>query len=371
MLKNFLCFCFILCCTGLHAQTIKCPDGFGVEANFIAGRIIKHSAKFTAPVPPLSTAVDVNFIWQTYGRKEWQHYRKYPLIGLGITYTDYADNRIFGKCIGIYPNIQLPLLRREHLEWTLRIGNGVGFVNRKYKAPTDTLNPAISTNINDFAIFMTDLRFKLDKHWNVQVGASFTHISNAGFSQPNLGVNLAGAHFGLRYFPSTCTPEKKVNELPKLHNRWLLQMRGGVGFIQSRSPGHPKLPTYFGSVYASRRWRGKNKYFFGTDMASCESNYAFLRMYELFPGKERSYSWDGAVFIGNEFLFGRLGLMTQVGVYYKQKYLKQDPIYQKLGANYYIIKKEHGPVKELFVSALLKTHMIIAEVAEFGIGIGL
>ena len=47
----------------LYAQENGSSDGFGVETNIITGRIIKHTPKFTAPIPPLSAALDVNFIW--------------------------------------------------------------------------------------------------------------------------------------------------------------------------------------------------------------------------------------------------------------------------------------------------------------------
>lgn len=63
--------------------------------------------------------------------------------------------------------------------------------------------------------------------------------------------------------------------------------------------------------------------------------------------------------------------MTQIGAYYKQTYLKFDYIYEKLGGNLYLLKAEHGTVKELFISAMLLTHSTTAELAEFGLGVGI
>jgi hypothetical protein len=59
-----------------------------------------------------------------------------------------------------------------------------------------------------------------------------------------------------------------------------------------------------------------------------------------------------------------------MGIYYHQTYLKFDPVYEKIGGNFYLLRKEKGPVKELFLSAVLLTHAIVAEFAEFGIGAG-
>ncbi|MFI5195691.1 MAG: acyloxyacyl hydrolase [Chitinophagales bacterium] len=356
----------------LYAQDERFSPGFGVEANFLAGKVIKHSVKFTAPIPPLSTALDVNFVWQTYGKREWHQRCNFPQIGLGVTYTDYGNNQVFGNCVGIYPNLQIHIYRNEKLEWTFRFGDGVGYVTRKYQAtaPVDTINTAIGTHINDFAIFMMDLRFHIDRHWQLQFGANFTHISNSDYHQPNLGVNMWGTHIGVQYYPVTCKPKCIIRELPKLKHYWVADIREGISYKEARAKGNPILPTYITSVYAGRHWHGRNKLFIGADYAYHNDVYAFLKNYGVDYGHEMSHSWDGAFFAGNEFMIGNLGIVTQVGVYYHQTFLKFEPVYEKIGSNYYIIKKPNGPVKEVFLSAMLLTHGIVAEYSEFGIGAG-
>ncbi len=366
---------FILLCTiTVFAQDQNSAQGFGIEANVLSGKIIKHTVKFTAPIPASSNALDFNFVWQTYGRKDWQQRRNFPLIGIGVTYTGYGLNRVFGNCIGIYPNIQIPLIRGKNIEWTFRLGDGLGYVTRKYQAtaPLDTINNAIGSHLNDFAIFMTDIRLHVDDHWQLQFGGNFTHISNADYHQPNLGVNMAGIHLGVQYYPTTYKPKKIIRDLPVLKNRWLYEFRYGMSFKEARAPkiNDPIEPTYHGTAYASRRWLSKNKFFGGIDYAYHKDVYDFLVNYEVDYGHAKAHAWDGAFFVGNEFLEGRVGFVTQLGVYYHQTYLKFDPFYEKIGINFYLIQKEHGPVKELFLSAMLLTHEIVAEYAEFGIGAG-
>ena len=203
----------------------------------------------------------------------------YPMVGLGVTYTDYGNDRVYGNCIGVYPNIQIRLLKRENLEWTMRIGNGLGYVTKKYQVttPVDTLNDAISTHLNDFAILMMDLRYHINEHWHLQGGINLTHISNGGTEQPNLGVNTVGVHIGVRYFPISCKPKYIVKDLPKLKNRWLVEMRAGISYKEARAKGSPVLPTYMGSLYASKRWLGKNKLYGGVDYAFHNDVLAFSR----------------------------------------------------------------------------------------------
>lgn len=357
----------------IKAQDEQSMPGFGVETNFLAAKVFKHDAKFNVPIPPLTTAADVNFVWQTYGKKDWQQGRKFPMIGIGLTYTNYGYNSIYGRCLSVYPNLQVPLIRGQRMEWTLRFGDGLGYVTRKYQttAPVDTLNTAIGSHLNDYAMFMTDVRYHIDEHWDVQWGANFTHISNGDYHQPNLGVNTVGIHIGLRYFPATSRPKSITRELPKLKNRWLFEVRTGISFKEARAKDSLILPSYIITAYASRRWLGKNKFFFGADYAYHGDVYAFLKNYGVDLGHEKANSWDGAFLAGNEFLLGRVGIVTQLGVYYKQTFLKFDACYEKIGCNFYIIKKEHGAIKELFLSAMLLTHEIVAEYSEFGIGVGL
>ena len=347
--------------------------GFGIEANLVGGRILKHTKKIIGPVPGFSSAIDLNFLQQTHGKRDWEQRRHYPVWGVGLTFTDYGDDKIYGKCIGLYPVLQLPIIRGKKLEWTFRFGMGIGYVTRHYSRypDYDTLNTAISSHLNNFTMFATDLRYHIDKHWDLALGANFSHISNAAFRQPNLGINMYGAHIGVRYSPATSRPEKTLRDLPKLRNRWLLQAHVGMAMNGAGDGDGPMYPVYLASVYASKRYAGKNKAFIGIDYSYHTRIYAFLKNNEIFPGQEQKGSWKSAIFIGNEWLMGRASLTAQVGFYLEQSYLKQDPYYEKFGYNYYLIRREKGGLKELFLSAQLKTHLTVAELAEFGLGIGL
>lgn len=359
-----------LCSCHLYAQDAGPQPGFGIEANAIAGMILRH--KFSAPIPPVSTEFDVNFVWRTYGKKAWHQQCHFPVIGIGATYTNYGNNAIFGQCVGIYPNLQIPIYRNEKLEWTFRFGDGLGYVTRKYQttAPVDTQNTIIGSHLNDFAMVMMDVRLYVNKHWNLQAGANFSHISNGDYHQPNLGVNMYGLHFGVQYFPVTSRPKLIVKELPKPKNTWVADIREGISYKEARAVGNPIVPSYITTVYVGRHWKGKNKYYFGADYAFHNDVLAFVQRYQINQGHPRSSSWDGAFIAGNEFLIGRLGLVTQFGIYYHQTYLKFDAAYEKFGGNYYIIRKDHGPLREVFLSAMLLTHGIVAQYSEFGVGVG-
>ncbi|MEI8279009.1 MAG: acyloxyacyl hydrolase [Bacteroidota bacterium] len=364
--------CSSIACSTVHAQEQIPWSGFGIETNMMAGKILKHSTKFKGPIPPVSTALDINFFQQTYGRKYWHQRRKFPIVGVGITYTNYGNNAVYGYALGLYPSLQLPLITGKNFEWTARAGFGIGYISHHYeRAPVwDTLNNAIGSHINNFSLFTTDLRYHVNSHWDIQAGLNFSHISNAALKVPNLGINMYGAHIGLRYFPVNSRPQKILSKSEPLPNRWLVQSRLGIAMNQGGSSGGPMYRSYLASLYASKRWKSKNKVFGGIDYSYHEKVYAFLQNNEIYPGDEAAHSWKSAVFVGNEYLLGRVGIVFQLGVYLHQAYLTVDPYYEKLGGNVYLVQKEKGPLKELFLSVLLKTHKTVAELTEVGIGVG-
>jgi len=362
---NLLLMCCI--CSVLRAQS-----SFGVEVNIMAGKVLKHTQKFSAPVPELSTAYEVLLLKQTRGTQDWEQRRGFPLWGVGLSYTHYGIDSIYGNSIGLYPVLQVPLIRGERFEWTLRTGMGLGYVTKHYeRAPGwDTLNNAIGSSLNNFTIIATELRCRLNARWSLQAGLNFSHLSNGAMKQPNLGVNMYGGHLGLRYWPDGDRAGQIIKDRPKLRNRILAQARFAMAFNESGTTDGPIYPTYLSSVFLSRRYAGKNKLFAGVDYSYHAAVYAFQRNNEINVGKERANSWKSAVFVGHEWLFGRMAIMAQIGVYLKEAVLQHDPYYQKIGYNYYLIRNEDGALKELCLTILLKTHKSDAELVEYGIGIG-
>ncbi|RYZ27486.1 MAG: hypothetical protein EOP49_42285 [Sphingobacteriales bacterium] len=249
----------------------------------------------------------------------------------------------------------------------------MGYDTRPYTRynNANTENVAIGGHWNNVSPFSTDIRWSINQHWDLQAGLNFSHVSNAAFQQPNLGINMYGAHLGLRYFPVTSQPEKIRRQMSPLKNRWLVQARGSMAFIEANPAGGPLNPVYIGALYASKRYWSKNKFYAGLDYYYNSAKYARLKTIEHFRGHEVSKSTQAALFLGNEFLVGRLGVVFQAGYYLHLMDDQPQRWYQKIGGNFYLLQREKGPVKEIFCTALLKTHMSNAELFEMGIGIGL
>jgi hypothetical protein len=354
------------------AQETNRWSGFGIETHLLAGKVFKHEAKFTLPIPALTTGFDVNFVQHTYGRRVWEQGRKFPRLGVALTGIHYGNDAVYGNLIGIYPNITFPILTGKRLEWTLRAGNGIGYVSNQYSrvSPVNTTNVAIGSKINDFIMFVSDAGYSVNKHWQIKAGAFITHISNGSVRKPNLGINVVGVGAGVSYFPVTAHPAKIARPQQALSQRYLLQLRYGMSLVSANTSGGPLYPVYTGTGYVSRRWRSHNKVFAGIDYSYHQNLYAHLRDNGLEQGRERQHAYKCAVLAGNEFLLGRVGIMVQAGVYIRKGYLQKQDVYEKVSFNYYCVQREHGPLKELYLFTSLKAHLNVAEMGEMGVGIG-
>lgn len=348
-------------------------SGVGIDAHLLAGKVFRHEKKFTLPIPKLTTGIDLNLAFHTDGRKAWQQRRRYPRIGIALTGINYGIDSVYGHVFGLYPNITFPIISGSNVEWTLRAGNGIGYVTKQFSRtePVNTLNVAIGSKLNDFIMFITDLSYRVDDHWNIKAGGFITHISNGSVRKPNLGVNVAGIIAGVSYFPITSRPARIADSLPPLRNRYLLQARGAISLVSSNTPGGPLHPVYIGTIYISRRWHSHNKVFAGLDYSYHTNIFAHLRDNRLEAGHEKQQSYKSAIVLGNEFLLGRVGISFQAGIYLNKAYGHKEDIYEKASIAYYPLLREKGTLKELFFFTSLKAHLNVAEMGSLGIGIGL
>jgi hypothetical protein len=375
MLKHFLTALQItLFSTATFAQrkadsTLK---GLIIEATPKVMSMIKHTKNFTGPISDICYGIDVNVLQQTYGKKTWHQLRNYPLLGVGFTYLNYNNNAIYGQVFGISPNITIPLIRKNSWEWTLRAGMGVGYVTKYYnrKTSNNTTNVAIGGYINNVSPFSTDIRYTINEHWQIASGINFTHVSNASFQVPNLGINTWGGHIGVRYAPHSNNPDKIIHKpAPTFSNNYMGFAKVSIAFREMGVADGPTYRTYIGHIGIAKRYASKNKVYAGIDYHYHTHRYYFALNSGAVVDNKWRQAGQFAAFVGHEFIYGKFGIVGQLGYYFLPAIDQSEKLYQKIGGNFYALRKEHGTIKEVYFSAILKTHLTVAELFEMGIGI--
>lgn len=342
--------------------------------NYMASKILIHTPKITVNAPPFSQAIELNFNKQTLGNADWQQRFGFPETGLSICLASHGSKEL-GYALGLYPSIQFRLIQFKNNFWYLKIGGGIG-INSKHwhRTPyTDSNANIIGSTLNNFTMLQTGYRFKIHKNYTLQTGIDFYHVSNASARKPNYGINSYGVHIGLNYHPKGAVQHFHKKIFDKTYNPLHVGFQSAFSFSEDKTVDGPLYMNYNFTTYVSKMYRGKSRAMLGIEGTYNAKLYSLFKNTYQYVGKERQHAWQYAVFAAHEFVFGKIGLPLQLGVYLNRENGGQ-PIYQKLGLSYhfYHVKNEEQGnhfVKDIYLTTQLKTHFATADFAEFGFGI--
>lgn len=327
-----------------------------------------HTPKIHLTPPRYSQAFELSYSRQTTGEKEWHQRFGFPEIALNLSAARYGSAEL-GMAFGFYPSIAFPILRFKHADWYWKLGGGIGMATQSWQRTpaSDSMNNILGSKVNNFTMIQTAYRFSFQKHWTIQAGIHFFHVSNAAARQPNYGINTLGVFLGAAYHRSGYSNTFIKKSLPHHPNPLNLGFRTSISFSEAKTVDGPIYPHYNFTLFGAKMYRNKSRAILGADATYSSKVYAFLKNGYTYPGKERKYAWQYSVFAGHEFVFGKIGLPLQLG-YYLNHSIGGNKLYQKLGLNYHFYHRSHKVLKDLFLFTQLKTHYASAEYAEIGLG---
>lgn len=367
---SFASFFIFLAFNAGFAQPSKQPIQLGI--NIHRGFLLNHS--------PLKTntsnlslqsiyGVEINAVWQTLGTKPWHKYYGFPKwgasfiyysVGSGETYINYDkdDKNLYrvdwGDCYSLLIHSSLKPISTRFFEMNIRIGTGFGYFTSIYNANDNPGNLWISSRINLSMHVNIEGQFKLSPQWALVLGGTFSHFSNGTIRMPNLGVNLPTANVGLRFTPF---PERLQYKRDSLYpsakkNYFYFSLAGGAKVLPEF--GTTYYPTVAASFMYGRRVGKISKLLVSLDAFRDESLLADSL------NKNKDINRYG-IWLGHEFIHGRLGLISGVGYYLYKKTDRDAPLYLKVGLRLYFHKHFFGCVT-------LKTHYGRADNFEWTVG---
>lgn len=361
---------FLLCMIPFTAWPNEplAANGQSIGLNAMGGRIFMHTPKIYTKAPPFSGGVEFSFQQQTDGRRDWHQRFGFPELGLHVFYAQHGSAQL-GHSISLYPTIQFRLLRLPQGYCFLKFGGGLGYANRHWqRLPSeDTLVNIIGSHVNNFTMFQIGARHFFSYRLSAQAGLHFYHLSNAAARSPNFGINTYGGFLGVNYHLQPALQHFTHRRLARMPNPLNIALSGSLAFAEDKTPDGPVYPVYTGSLALYKMYRNKSRVFLGSDLIYSSKARSFIRN----TNQQVNGRWLSPIqytaFLGHEFLFGKIGFPLTFGVYLNRPVGGQK-IYQKLGMNYHFLHVQKGPVKDGFISLILKTHMIQAQYAELGFG---
>lgn len=369
-------------------------DRFSLKVQPFVGGYLSPNGNLEKINPSAPAGVNFGFELPSDQQRPWQQYLNNSTFGVGVSYVNLGD-KVMGTAVSVYPYIMLNCVRTKHFELGIKLAAGLAYCSETYWTNTQTDNRddvtahfTFGSHLNAYLNGGVNLNFPLTRNLTINGEVGFLHMSNGRIMEPNMGANILYGGVGLI---ATVNPEeeKEPIKFPDLPYRWSLNVTLSAGAHSADlTDGRVFLINTFhvGAVYNVCNWYGigLGADVFFNDAIGAESNRGLYRKDIEYKNSDKVRA---GVSINNELQFGRVTAMVDWGVYFynpvRNFYNYDDPNYGY--GKRPLFYKMHSPGADeawhyirfgvkcrvwdnIYVQALAKTHMHIAELIEFGIG---
>ncbi len=358
-----------------------------VEASGYAGKQIRIYPGY--PDQGLSGYGEVSLGYKFRGTRHWQTYFRYPQVFCSFLYGYFGNAQVLGSSYGLMPGILLESRNNRRFPVDVKLGTGLSWCNRPYHAITNPDNIVIGSHLTNVTMVAVRYRKTLNSSLALMCGAAFVHFSNAHYQLPNVGLNTLTLSLGLQLYPYRRPLLKSPEGIaPAIDRRVKVNIRAGFGvhaFGSATKPlGGPKYPVWVVNAYASKRVGKISNWQAGVCFTYYSGFYDYITDNDLYDAGRRVRACVASVFIGHEFMVGRVGLLWQSGVNvynpFQQKYFAM--VYgnntstklktywcNRVGAQVYLVHPDRGRRFNAWLGAYIKSNLMTADFVETALGV--
>lgn len=383
-LTLLLCFCSHISFSQVLNDTLHhLPENhLVIQPQIHLGKLVK-----IYPVFPQSDFVnfsELNIALQTSGKKEWHQLYGYPQLGLSFIYGYWGNDLVLGRSMAVVPNLGFETHKDKRLTLQARFGFGFTYFTKHYNAIENPDNNVIGASLTNLTFLTGNLCYKISKSIKINAGLSIFHSSDGHYQLPNLGANVPSVNFGIRYLPKSFPIFYKHDSIRKPNKKVVLNLFAGYGrheFGSATKPtGGSKYPVFQGGIYISKRYKKICNFQAGFFYSYYTDYYDFIVNQEFFEENQHLKASVLTVFLGNEFIIGKFGLIAQGGINLYSPFLKKfheskkdkdyTAIYSsnKIGIQYYIFDPTLKPKHNLYIGLYMKANFGTADYAQIGLG---
>lgn len=295
------------------------------EPDFIFGKTLNIHPFF--PEVANAPGFEIAITKQTNGSKYWHQFYKYPTFGVSILGINLGNDSILGQAFGAYYFKEFPKKLGKHFEWNSRIGAGFGVFTKIYHPIDNPNNYVIGSRISGLGVAQSGFGFHVSPKFTIYGRVAFIHFSNGHYSVPNIGANIISGVFSIKYNLYSSDLTCQTHEVKPTDKKWLINLDLGLGMHEIEGTvlpsGGPKYPVYFGSIYTSKRIKNKALFSVGFNLNYFTAFHDQIINQQIFEDNAKAKSYKGVVFVGYEWLFGRMGFILQPGINVYYPFRKQ------------------------------------------------
>lgn len=356
------------------------------EAGTYIGKVVKNYPYF----PDRNNSFLFNASWykKLNGKKAWHRKYFYPEVPVHIWYGDLGNKKVLGKIFGVNSGFRFTQTLSNKFALNEQTLFGAAYFTKPYNEKNNPENITIGYAVTPLASARLSLEYFINPYISVMANYGVLHASNGHYQLPNLGINLPvfGLSFRYKPYPATLIQDKKdsvvVNK--KIHFAARLSLGHNEQGASTGPVNGPKYPVYLASFYIHRNYSSITKYHAGIEGYYNTGVYDFITSQDYYQNKQREKSFAGLIFLGNEFLFGHVSMVTQGGLYlynpfyhdrYKQLYIDGDTkawlktwLTARFGFQYYLKDATIHTRHNFFAGWYVKTNFGQADFMEVSAG---
>lgn len=359
VLKRFcLALLLLIFCFSSNAQRYD----WYLNGQVIKGFILKHNEYVSHLANSHPTGIELSLQQKLNGKREWESLYNKPLVSYGLSYYNLQNTKLGHLVVGSAA-MDLPIKRTENTALYLRIGTGLVFSTNPYDRETNNQNNMVTSTITILLQTRLTYEIALNDKINLTPNLNITHASNGAQRAPNRGINMITANMGISYKIKGQENEKidEITPIEEIPYQIYLSVTGGSNTrtLQVRQP----LPFFNLILFGQKYINAKSDLGIGLDYSHSYSLKEQIRTswFRINDEEEIEDFRRLGFLVGHELKFGKLGLITQLGIYMYDPSKLNMPVYQRYGLRYQFHEK-------LMAVVSLKTHAATAEQTEFGIG---
>lgn len=358
--KGFLSlFISFIITPSLQAQSF-----YSIGGSIHKGFIAQHTDAIGHLALSHPTGFEIYVKKHTYGKKLWQQLHNYPDVGFSVHYFDFK-NPMLGKAVSVFSFIDFYIIKKKKSELIIKTAAGINYATNPYDRENNNKNVALGSTFAYAFQGRLSYNFQLIDRLKLTTALTLTHFSNGAFKKPNMGINIPTANIGLLYYLQKDKPAYIRDDSPPEFDsepKFNIVFASGVKEIDVIGSG--KFPFFTLSIYMDKQISPTNIINIGIDGFYNMATKEEIKIDRGLSDNDHPDFKRAGLVAGHEVLFGKVSLLTQLGIYLYRPYKSDKAIYQRYGLKYRI-------TEQLFAGISLKSHYGKADAVEWGIGVRL
>jgi len=306
---------------------------------------------------------------RTDGSSKWHALYGTPSYGFGFSFVPLPNRATNSRPMEAYTFFSWPFAQlNDKFQVTTDFGMGLSWRWKHMNETSETYQNVLGSNLNARIDWGFYLRYLSTPRIALYTGIDYTHRSNGGVVQPDLGINAIGPKIALQYNFAPEVPRRPVIEPPAFHPAWEFVAGGTVGIKNVLESASPMVRGNFAAFDVTAATQ-RHFYQFGKVAAGVDAMYDGSTGVRLDDTNAESRAqagqrWAMGLYGGYEHVIGRFGALVQFGDEIVRGFANPNSthLYSRYGWRY----QGNDRVWGMFA---IRTHGLWkANVLEFGVG---